>query len=147
MKSNVIIQKNKGQVIKICRNKKEFKKELYIYEKKLSFIPKLLDHNSLNTVILEYIEGSPIIDLKQPDFSKIALLFTELHSLEKRDSKRICLRDTNPKNFLFSHINQKYYMLDFSEWEYDYPESDLIQTKTGKAINEKLNRKPTNQRW
>ncbi|MCD4817384.1 MAG: hypothetical protein K8S23_01685 [Candidatus Cloacimonetes bacterium] len=126
MKSNIIIQKDKNQIIKICRNHTEFKKELYIYRKKPKFVPKLLDHNGKNTVILEYIEGNPIIDLINPDFTKLALLFVELHSLESKKGKKICLKDSNPKNFIVSSKEQKYYMLDFSEWEYDYPESDLI---------------------
>ncbi|MFC1887422.1 hypothetical protein ACFLYK_01285 [Candidatus Cloacimonadota bacterium] len=126
MKSNIIIQKEKNQVIKICRNSKEFKKELYIYQKKPYFAPQLLDHNGTNTLMLEYIHGIPIIDLIQPDFSKLALLFSELHALESNKGKRICLKDSNPNNFIYCDINLKYYMLDFSEWEYDFPEADLI---------------------
>jgi len=126
MKSNIIIQKEKNQVVKICRNNSEFKKEIYIYNKKPYFAPKLLDHNGTNTLMLEYIDGTPIIDLVQPDFSKLALLFAELHSLEQKKGKRICLKDSNPNNFLLSRKDDKYYMLDFSEWEYDYPEADLI---------------------
>jgi hypothetical protein len=126
MKSNIIIQKEKNQVIKICRNNKEFKKELYIYQKNPYFAPRLLDHNGTNTLMLQYIKGTPIIDLIQPDFSKLALLFSELHSLESQKGKRICLKDSNPNNFIYSADSMKYYMLDFSEWEYDYPEADLI---------------------
>jgi tRNA A-37 threonylcarbamoyl transferase component Bud32 len=126
MKSNIIIQKGKKQVIKICRSKKGFQKELYIYKKNLSFVPRLLDHNGVNTIMIEYIEGIPISDLLQPDFKKIAELFVELHSLDFKKGKRVCLNDSNPKNFLFCKKTRKYYMLDFSEWEYDYPESDLI---------------------
>ncbi len=126
MKSNIIIQKEKNQVIKICRNNREFKKELYIYEKKPYFAPRLLDHNNSNTLILEYIDGIPIIEMVKPDFSKLALLFSELHSFESEKGKKICLKDSNPRNFLYSEKQAKYYMLDFSEWEYDYPEADLI---------------------
>ena len=126
MKTNIIIQKEKKQVIKICRSNKEFKRELYIYTKKPHFAPRLLDHNGTNTLMLEYIEGVHIIDLIQPDFSKLALLFSELHSLESYKGKRICLKDSNPRNFIYCDIRMKYYMLDFSEWEYDYPEADLI---------------------
>ena len=126
MKSNIVIQKEKNQVIKICRNSKEFKKELYIYEKQPYFAPKLIDHNGTNTLRLEYIDGIHIIDLVQPDFSKLAFLFSELHGLETVKGKRICLKDSNPRNFLYCEELTKYYMLDFSEWEYDYPEADLI---------------------
>lgn len=124
MTSNIIIQKKKKQVIKICKSPKMFKKELYIYQKNLPFIPKLLDHDNKNTLMLEYIDGTPIAELVQPDFSKIASMFITLHSLESKEGKCICHYDNNPKNYLFS--KSRYYMLDFSEWEYDYPETDLI---------------------
>ena len=68
----------------------------------------------------------PIGDLIQPDFSAIAGLFVELHQLSVKKDKCICLIDSNPKNFLYDPEAHKYYMLDFSEWEYDYPEVDLI---------------------
>lgn len=124
MTSNIIIQKEKKQVIKICKSPKTFQKELYIYQKKLPFIPKLLDHDNKNTLMLEYIEGTPIAELVQPDFSKIAKMYINLHSIESKDGKCICHYDNNPKNYLFSR--NKYYMLDFSEWEYNFPETDLI---------------------
>ena len=101
-----------------------FQKELYIYQKKLPFIPKLLDHDNKNTLMLEYIEGTPIAELVQPDFSKIAKIYINLHSIESKDGKCICHYDNNPKNYLF--FRNKYYMLDFSEWEYNFPETDLI---------------------
>ncbi|MDO9577812.1 MAG: phosphotransferase [Candidatus Cloacimonadales bacterium] len=124
MKSNVMIQKDKKQVIKICKSPKMFKKELYIYEKKLPFTPKLLDHDGKNTLILEYLEGANIGEIEQPDFSQIAELFIELHALENINGKCICHSDNNPKNYILS--NGKYFMIDFGEWEYNYPESDII---------------------
>lgn len=124
MISNVMIQKDKKQVIKICKSPKMFKKELYIYEKKLHFTPKLLDHDEKNTLILEYLEGANIGEIERPDFSQIADLFVELHALENKNGKCICQADTNPKNYILS--NGKYYMIDFGEWEYNYPESDII---------------------
>jgi thiamine kinase-like enzyme len=74
--------------------------------------------------MLEYIEGTPVMDLAQPNFAKITELFINLHSLESKNGKCICHYDNNPKNYLFAE--GKYYMLDFSEWVYDYPETDLI---------------------
>ncbi|NQT65814.1 MAG: phosphotransferase [FCB group bacterium] len=124
MKSEIIISKKKNQVIKICNSPKMFRKELYIYKKKIPFTPRLIDNDGKNTLILEYIDGIPIMDLEQPNFAKITELFINLHSLESKGSKSICHFDNNPKNYLFS--NGKYYMLDFSDWIYDYPETDLI---------------------
>jgi hypothetical protein len=126
MKAEIVIQKETGRVIKICRSHKEFKKELFIYERYPTFAPKLLDHNGTNTIAVQYIEGMPIGDLIQPDFSAIAGLFIELHQLSVKKDKCICLIDSNPKNFLYDPETHKYFMLDFSEWEYDYPEVDLI---------------------
>jgi len=124
MRSNVIIQKEKKQVIKICNSPKMFKKELYIYQKKLPFTPKLLDHDGKITLMLEYIEGIAIGNLAQPDFARIAQIYAELHLLENKQGKCICHVDNNPKNYLFA--DNKYFMLDFSDWDYKQPETDLI---------------------
>ncbi len=124
MKSEIIINKGKRQVIKICNSPKMFKKELYIYKKKLPFTPKLIDNDGKNTLILEYLDGSSIIDLVKPNFIEITELMVKLHSLESKGDKCICHNDNNPNNYLYA--NGKYYMLDFSEWIYDYPEIDLI---------------------
>jgi len=124
MKAELIINKEKGQVIKICNSPAMFKKEIFIYKKKLPFTPRLIDNDGKNTLILEYIDGIPIMDLAQPDFKKVTELFIELHSIETKNGKCICHFDNNPKNYLFA--NGKYYMLDFSEWVYDFPETDLI---------------------
>jgi tRNA A-37 threonylcarbamoyl transferase component Bud32 len=101
-----------------------FKKELYIYEKKLPFTPRLLDHDGKNKLILEYLDGQNIGELAEPDFARIAELFQRLHNLEQKDGRCICHRDSNPKNYLLA--DERYFLIDFSEWEYDFPESDLI---------------------
>ncbi len=124
MKPDIIINKEKKYVVKICGSPKMFKKELYIYQKKLPFTPGLLDHDGKNTLMLEYIDGIPIGELVQPDFSKIAEMYVILHSLEIKKGKCICHYDNNPKNYIFS--DQKYYMIDFSDWKYAPPETDLI---------------------
>lgn len=124
MKSEIIINKEKKQVVKICNSSKMFKKELYIYKRKLPFIPKLLDNDGRITLMFEYIDGIPIMDMAEPDFVKITQMFIGLHSLESKGDKCICHFDNNPKNYLFA--DGRYYMLDFSEWVYDYPETDLI---------------------
>ena len=124
MKSEIIIKKGKRQVIKICNSPKMFKKELYIYKKKLPFTPRLIDNDGKNTLILEYLDGCSIIDLVEPNFIEITELMVDLHSLESKGDKCICHYDNNPNNYLYA--NGKYYMLDFSEWIYDYPETDLI---------------------
>ncbi|MBT4333494.1 MAG: hypothetical protein HOD64_09480, partial [Candidatus Cloacimonetes bacterium] len=54
MKTEIIINKEKKQVIKICDSPKMFKKEMYIYKKRLPFTPKLIDNDGKNTLMLEY---------------------------------------------------------------------------------------------
>ena len=66
MKSEIIINKEKRQVIKICNTPKMFKKELYIYKKKLPYTPRMIDNDGKNTLILEYLEGIPIMDMIEP---------------------------------------------------------------------------------
>jgi len=124
MKAEIIINKEKKQVIKICNSSKMFKKELFIYKSKLPFTPKLIDNDGKNTLMFEYINGISIMDMAEPDFVKITQMLIGLHSLESKGDKCICHYDNNPKNYLYA--DGRYYMLDFSEWIYDYPETDLI---------------------
>ncbi|MCD6182256.1 MAG: phosphotransferase [Candidatus Cloacimonetes bacterium] len=126
MKSNLIFQKEDGRVIKICNSPSEFKSELAIYRRQLPFTPQLLDDDGRITLVLEYIEGMHIGEMPQPDFGKIAQLFAALHQLENHHGKVICHYDTNPRNYLFSPGKNRYFMLDFAEWRYDFPESDII---------------------
>ncbi len=121
---NIIIQTDKEQVIKICQSKTHFQKELYIYNKEFPFTPKLLDDDNENTLILEYIDGIQIGKLIEPNFSQLATIIADLHNCENKNGKTICHFDNNPKNYLFK--KKKYYMIDFSNWCYDFPETDLI---------------------
>jgi len=63
--------------------------------------------------------------LANPDFSKLGEIFAGLHSHKNKSSLSICHNDTNPKNYLVDK-NGKYFMIDFSDWTFDYPEKDLI---------------------
>lgn len=125
-KANIIIEKERRRVIKICRSQAEFLKELHIYNYKPDFAPALIDHNGINTLVLEMIDGIPIGDLLQPDFEKLADIFIQFHLLEDHHGKKLCIADPNPRNFLYDQSDHRYYLIDYSEWEIDYPESDLI---------------------
>ena len=74
--------------------------------------------------MLEYIKGNPIVDIDEPDFAMLAADISALHELENKAGKVICHMDNNPMNFIYT--KDQFYMLDFSEWEYDLPEKDLI---------------------
>jgi hypothetical protein len=126
MKTNLIFEKEKGRVIKICNSPSEYKKALAIYQRQLPFTPRLLDDDGSITLVLEYLPGIPIGDMDVPDFAALAQLFVQLHSLESRAGHVICHHDTNPKNYLYLPEQNRYIMLDFAEWRYDFPESDLI---------------------
>ncbi len=63
--------------------------------------------------------------MANPDFSKLGEIFAGLHSHKNKSSLSICHNDTNPKNYLVDK-NGKYFMIDFSDWTFDYPEKDLI---------------------
>ncbi|MDN5353904.1 MAG: hypothetical protein PWQ09_660 [Candidatus Cloacimonadota bacterium] len=124
MKTKILFKKEAGEVIKICNSPAEFQKEVYIYQKNLDFTPKLIDHDGRIKLILQFIPGETIAQIKNPDFSELAKLFLQLHRLEQRDGKVICHIDTNPRNYI--KWQQQYYMLDFAEWQWQLPEVDLI---------------------
>jgi hypothetical protein len=124
MKSKIIFKKEAGEVIKICNSPAEFKKELAIYRRNLDFTPQLIDHDKRIKLILQYLPGQRVSDMDQPEFSKLAQLFLKLHKVSKEQHQVICQVDTNPKNYLVG--KNQYYMVDFSEWEWNVPELDLI---------------------
>ncbi len=111
-------------VTKKCKTRQEYLREIAIYEKSFSFVPRLLAHD-YSTLSIEYINGETIGSLANPDFSKLGKIFAGLHSHKNKSSLSICHNDTNPKNYLVDK-NGKYFMIDFSDWTFDYPEKDLI---------------------
>ena len=75
-KTKLIFEKNK--VIKFCRNKAEFDKEMFIYNMNLPFVPKLIGFNSDLSIIIERVEGKTLLNL-DPDFQKLAELILLLY--------------------------------------------------------------------
>ena len=123
-KNRLIFNSKDKSVTKFFQSKDDFVKELFIYQKKPNFAPKFLSYNQDNLSIkIELIKGDTIINLQNPDFKMLAKLFYQLHTLE---DKTICLMDTNPKNFLYSIEKNRYFIIDFSDWQYADKEFDLI---------------------
>lgn len=123
-KSLLVFDRDKNQIIKTCRTLDEYKRELHIYQKNLAFTPTLYSHSQKEfSITISHLNGHTLYNTLNPDFGRIAKLFHQLHSLEE---KTICLMDTNPNNFIYDFGADRYYMLDFSEWEYNQKEFDLI---------------------
>ncbi len=130
---NRIIQTNKNkleifqddsQIWKYFRSEDEFLSELQIYRQNPCFAPKLIGFNKNDLILkLQFLEAKTILQIK-PEFDKIAQLFSKLHTFKKRT---ICLCDVNPKNILFDLSEHKYYLIDFSDWQYQPKEYDLVR--------------------
>ena len=125
MKNKVKIDYRKKIIIKRCKTHAEYLNEIYIYNQNFTFVPKLLAKNNKDTIVLEYIESKTIGEIDEPDFSKLGGIFAELHSHKNKSFLSICHNDTNPKNYIVDK-NENYFMIDVSDWTYDFPEKDII---------------------
>ena len=123
-KNRLIINSDDKSVTKFFGSKKEFEKELFIYKLHPAFAPRLLSYNANKmSISTRLIEGNTLINFQDFDFKEIAKLFYKLHTIA---DETICLIDTNPKNFLYSPKEDRYFIIDFSDWEYRGKEFDLI---------------------
>lgn len=118
------ISKHNDFIIKQFYSKKEYDNELYIYQKKLSFTPRLLEILPGKKIKLSRIKGQTIGSLSHFSPLGIGSILSHFHMLETRNGKTLTHMDTNPKNYILSC--SKYYMIDFSEIESNYPEYDLV---------------------
>ncbi len=125
MKSEIIFDYKNRIVIKKCRTHFEYLKEIEIYKKGFSFIPKFFVEIDNLSFSIQLIAGKTIGEIDNPDFSKLGKIFGKLHSHKNREYFSICHNDTNPKNYLVDK-NGNYFMIDFSDWTYDYQEKDII---------------------
>jgi tRNA A-37 threonylcarbamoyl transferase component Bud32 len=126
MNNSVIINKMENTVTKICDNHQKYLKEIEIYKMKLSFVPELLKKDGKNSFTMKYINGKTIGEISNPDFAKLGEIYAELHSHKNEKYFSICHSDNNPKNYLVD-ADDKYFMIDFSDWIYDFPEKDVIR--------------------
>jgi len=122
-KNKFVIYPELKQIWKYFQNPQEYQKEKEIYQYSPSFAPKLCGLlPQQNLIKLQLLNAKTSIEI-EPKFQKIAQLFAQLHRL---NSPTICLCDTNPRNILYEIDLKRYFLIDFSDWQYQPPEYDLI---------------------
>jgi len=129
MKSDHTILADEGIFRKFYLEKHDAEQERLIFNKRLSIIPRLIATGSKDSIEyndFEYVESSHLWQLDNIDFQAIAELYCELHQLENKQDKVICQIDTNPRNIIYDKLNGRYYLIDFVDWRWEYPEFDLI---------------------
>jgi tRNA A-37 threonylcarbamoyl transferase component Bud32 len=126
MKSEIVYPESGNVVHKKCLSEKAFQNELRIYHLGLKFLPKLISAEDDNTLVIERIEGENLNTEQDLDFVLFAEMYSLLHTATFNSQKVICQIDTNPRNFIIRKSDSKYFMIDFSESDYSYPETDLV---------------------
>lgn len=116
------------QYIKKCRSKKAFSNELFIYQSSFSYKPNLIKVVNPNTLFLELVEAVPYLDIA--DFTdnmviQLAKVISSFHSLIHIEDKVMCHWDNQPRNILWSKKKERYYLVDFEDIRFAYPETDL----------------------
>jgi thiamine kinase-like enzyme len=105
------------------------RQEYEFYQNKLGFIPRLIEYSSsgvVHYIDFEYIDSCSLWQQAEIDFCIVAKLYADLHNYSPREGKVICQIDTNPKNIIISRENGRYYLIDFVDWRWEYPEFDII---------------------
>ncbi|MFO7896978.1 MAG: hypothetical protein R6U84_08600, partial [Candidatus Cloacimonadales bacterium] len=103
------------QIWKFFQNQQDYNKELEVYKKSPAFAPEFYASiPQQNMLKLQLLKAKTLLEIK-PDFAEIARLFYQLHQLEPQT---ICLCDTNPKNILYDTELKRYFLVDFSDWQY-----------------------------
>jgi len=129
MKSDHIILASEGIFRKFYLEKYDAEQERLIFDKKLSITPRLISTGSKDSIEyndFEYLESFHLWQLDNIDFQAVGELYSELHQLENMQDKVICQIDTNPRNIIYNKLNGRYYLIDFVDWRWEYPEFDLI---------------------
>ncbi|MCK4956206.1 MAG: phosphotransferase [Candidatus Cloacimonetes bacterium] len=122
-KNKLEVNEENQTITKIFTRSEDFIKELYIYQHNPLFAPRFIKADKMNhTITLQQIVGKTIFNI-QPDFQQVAQLFLQLHQFE---DKTLCMMDTNPNNIIFQQKENQYYLIDFSDWQYEHKEFDLI---------------------
>lgn len=115
-------------VEKICRNKRAFANELFVYGSDFPYKPKLIEIRKPQTLVLSKIEGIPYLDV--PELTdemviKLAKAISKLHSIARVDDIVLCHWDNQPRNILWSENKQKIFLLDFEDIRFAPPEADI----------------------
>jgi aminoglycoside phosphotransferase (APT) family kinase protein len=129
MKSIYRLMPERGAFRKYFFTKKAADHERAMYLRKLVIMPPLLGAGkeaALYYLDIALIECENIWQASSPDFARIASLYAYLHNAESKNGKSLCQMDTNPQNIIYDVENDRYYLIDFAEWDWQYPEYDLI---------------------
>jgi thiamine kinase-like enzyme len=113
---------------KVCRTKRAFINELYIYESAFPDKPKLIEIKKPRTLVLAEVDGIPYLDV--PEITnemiiKLAKTIGKLHSVARVDDKVLCHWDNQPRNILWDEKNQHFYLIDFEDIRFAPPEADI----------------------
>ena len=104
---------------------KEYCKELTVYYRELPMTAKLKESKELQ-LDLEYLAGRPYLDHLPWFFpGLLGRTIAAFHQATFNGSRCWCHWDNNPQNILVDWDYTCYYLVDFAETEYDFPEADL----------------------
>lgn len=109
---------------KLCTSARAFVNETRIYDKNLDCTPKLISALPPREIILQKVDGCPYMG--HPSGWNPALLgqtIAHYHSSFYDGQKTLCHHDNQPGNILYT--GERYYLIDFSETLWEYPEHDI----------------------
>lgn len=110
--------------VKRCSSREEFERELFIYNLKMPYTPKLIAVKEPDTIVLERVEGRPYLDLKSKWNAKLlAETISEFHYASLDYDTVMCHHDNQPGNILYD--GKRFYLVDFSDTCRNRAEHDI----------------------
>lgn len=110
--------------LKHFSNPDAFAAELFVYQRGLPMIPKLLDFEAPKWIKMQLIEGKPYLDADEGFKPKLlGETIASFHAATKDGDKCFCHIDNQPQNIFWD--GEKYVLIDFSESHFDFPETDI----------------------
>ncbi len=111
-------------VIKRFGDPEAFNRELRVYRLGLPCCPKMLDYGKENWLIIQFIDGSPYVDVRRSlDYTLLGRTIADFHNATGTKDQVLCHIDNNPKNILLRA--GQFYLIDFEDSEMAAPETDL----------------------
>lgn len=114
------------RILKIARDPLAWKQEYTAYSLGLSCLPKLLDYEEHVSLTIERIHGVVAGQQTSPDWSALGTAYGVLHQESFSNKLSLCHKDTNPRNYLYVAEQQRYFLIDFEDSDYDTPLYDVI---------------------
>ena len=110
------------EVVKHFNSIQDYRNEIEVYNHRMSVVPKLISSEPESWIKMQRILGTPYMDVLF-DPSKLAEAVATFHSHTLRDGKCLCHIDNQPGNILA--YKGRYYFIDFSDCDIDYPDRDI----------------------